>query len=296
MAMILALIYFHKNNIFYTKIAAFYGTVSTPIKNYYDSKKNVRCVDKIGQNIQAQNIEYNFFIAGHAYGNPYSSNLGMHPSFFNYLKNSNKQYDFAIFAGDITRTGEPKYWDLFKRELDYLNIKKYFVAPGNHDIGIHSERRKMFKEYFNDVNYSFVYKNDLFIIINGYEHEWSIKKEQLDFLVNILEKEKSNVNNVFIISHPAIFYKDNMGIKVNSLAGKGNKLNFWKMIFPILKKFELNYFIISGDLGAHKGQELFCRKDGKFHFLGTGMGAGSMDNFLEFNKINKNFKAKAIFF
>ena len=255
----LGIAYVHKDNIIYTNAAALNREV-IHIKNYFDNKKNINCINEIGKDIPYENIDYNFFVAGHAYGNPYSDNIGIHPRFYKYLSNNHKKYDFAIFAGDITRSSNIKSWKIFKREMDLLNIKKYYVAPGNHDIGINSKKNMIFKEYFNEVNYSFTFRNDVFIIINGYENEWSVKGKQLDFLVDTIKKNESIADNIFIITHPVIFYRDNFGIRVNSFDGKGAKLNFWETVFPILNKFKKNFFVIAGDLGAHVGQEIFCRK------------------------------------
>ena len=292
----LSIIYLHKDNILYTNIAAFYGKISFPIINYFQNKKNISCINNIGKNVKNQNIDYSFFVAGHVYGDPYSKKTGIHPQFYNHLKSSKKKYDFAIFAGDITGAGNVKQWKLFKSQLDELNIKKYFIAPGNHDIGNFPEQTDLFEEYFNNVNFKFVYKNDLFIILNAYENNWSIKNDELKFLMNSLKEYQHTTRNVFIITHPPIFYKKDLGLKVNSFDRKGKKLNFWNEVFPLLKGFEFNYFLIAGDLGAHKGKEIFCLNRDNFYFLGTGMGAGDYDNFLEFSKSNKEIIAKATVF
>lgn len=266
--------------------------------NYIDYKQNMSCINKINPNIKSRKIDYNFFVAGHVYGSPYDNNVGIYPKLYNFIKNKKKDYDFAIFAGDITRVSKIKSWILFKEQLNELNIKKYYVAPGNHDIGIdkNHERIAQFNKYFNNVNTSFYYKGDLFIIFDGFENNWSIKHQQLNFLKKLLYKNKFKVNSVFIIAHPPIFYKSSLNIKINSFAGIGKNLNFWETISPILQSYSQDFFIISGDLGAFKGNAIYCNKNKNLHFLGTGMGAGDYDNFIEFTKIKNYLNIEPILF
>ena len=298
-SIILISIYLINNNFLYNRFWNIFSKISSnPIHDYFDHRRNLSCINNIGTDIQSKNIDYNFFVAGHVYGSPYSKNVGIYPRFYNYMKNNDKKYDFAIFAGDITRVSNVESWNLFKKQLDELDIKKYYVAPGNHDIGINKDPKRInkFNKYFNKVNFSFTHQDDLFIILDGFENKWSRKKKQLKFLVNLLKKNKSKMNNVFIITHPPIFYRADLDIKINADDGIGKDLNFWKIIYPILNNYNQNYYLIAGDFGAFKGPAMYCKKIKNFHFIGTGMGGGTYDNFIEFTKIKNSFKATSIVF
>ena len=70
---------------------------------------------------------------------------------------------------------------------------------------------------------------------------------------------------------------------------KNKKTNYWNVFEPILSKYNLNYYIISGDTGAWtNGRELFCKKQNNFTYLASGMGNGNYDNYLIFESNGKN--------
>lgn len=175
---------------------------------------------------------------------------------------------------------------------------KIYIAPGNHDIGndISSFKRADFKKRYNHLYQSFNFNNDLFILLDGYENGWSIKGKQLTFLKEELKKNYQLVNNIFIISSPVIFLNEEFNLRVNSYEGMGEKLNFWDEIFPLTQQFKNNYYFISGDVGAIKGYQLFCKKIQNTTFIATGMGSGIYDNYLIFKKINKKLFILPIFF
>lgn len=56
----------------------------------------------------------------------------------------------------------------------------------------------------------------------------------------IFKKELQNnyqfVENIFIITHPVIYVNnEEFNIKVNSYVGAGKNINFWDVIYPLLK-------------------------------------------------------------
>lgn len=255
--------------------------------------KNKKCIDDINHKIRlTNNPEYNIFIAGHTYGSPLDKNYATYPKFYKKLLKDGDIYDFGIFAGDLVRKKNKKNWKILFKELDQLNYKIY-AAPGNHDIDQkkNSINNIYFKKKFDKLYKSFIYKNDLFIIINSVENRWSIKGQQLNFLRKKLNQHHQTVDNIFIISHHVIFLNKDFDLKVNSESDKGNNLNFWDEIYPLLKKYSNNYYIVAGDIGAFKNRyELFCKNLDQNIFLATGMGGGERDNYLIFRKFNTKIK------
>ena len=255
--------------------------------NFLNNKKCVRSVNKeVKSNISS---DYSFFIAGHVYGSPYDDNLGIYKKFYDKLLKDENKFDFGIFAGDITRMGDKESWNLFDKQIKKLNYK-IFIAPGNHDIGFTKKNKKRveFRKRYGKLYQSFKFKNDLFIILDPYENQWSIKGLQLNFLKEKLEQNYLLVDNIFIITHPAIYANDKFNIKVNSSDGAGKNINFWSDIYVLFKKYKNNYYFVTGDVGAFEnGFELFCKKFEQTIFLATGMGGGERDNYLIFKKFKK---------
>ena len=127
--------------------------------------------------------------------------------------------------------------------------------------------------------------------MNPYENGWSIKNEQFNFLKKELQNNYQFVDNIIIITHPAIYVNKEFNIKVNSFAGAGKNINFWDEIYPLFKKYDNNYYVVAGDVGVFlNGFELYCKKFEKNIFLASGMGAGVYDNYLIFKKIKRQIK------
>ena len=262
------------------------------IINYNNFSKNKKCVIDINKEIElTENPDYSFFIAGHAYGSPSGKNLGIYPKFYKELLNNKNIFEFGILAGDVTRKGDKISWDFFDNQINNFDYKIY-IAPGNHDIGSTEDSIKKinFKKRYGNLYQSIKFKNDLFIILNPYENQWSIKNQQLDFLKKELKQNYQLVDNIFIISHPVIYVNEKFNVKVNSYDGAGKNINFWDEIYPLFKKYSNNYYIVAGDLGAVGGFGLFCNKFEKTIFLATGMGGDINDNYLIFKKIKNKIK------
>ena len=273
-----------KNQLFPYKIV---HKIYLKTSNYFYFSKNKNCI--MANNITASNEkqDYTFFIAGHAYGDPVEKNLGIYPKFYKELTKNKNIFDFGIFAGDITRNGDEESFNFFDSQIKKLNLKIY-IAPGNHDIGFTNNdiKKKKFIKRYKNLYQSFKFKNDLFIILNPYENQWSIKSEQLEFLKKQLKNNYNFVDNIIIITHPVIYINKKFDVRPNSLLGAGKDMNFWDDIYPVINKYKNNYYIVSGDVGAYSNaSSLFCKKFENSFFLATGMGGGTYDNYLVFKKV-----------
>jgi len=266
---------------------------------YINFSNNKNCIKSLNKEIKpTSNPDYSFFVAGHVYGSPYANNPGIYPKFYKKLLDDRIKFEFGIFAGDITKEGDRESWIVFDSQIRNLDYQ-IFIAPGNHDIGSTrlNKKRVEFKKKFGKLYQSFIFKNDLFIILNPYDNQWSIKGPQLEFLEKKLKKNYQLVDNIFIITHPVIYFNDNFNIKMNNFDGAGDNTNFWNEIYVLFKKYKNNYYVVAGDVGAFaNGFELFCEKFEETVFLATGMGGGERDNYLIFRKFkNKIFIVPEVF-
>lgn len=217
---------------------------------------------------------YSFFVAGHSYGNPMDSALGLHPPFvnqFNYI--SNQSIDFGVLTGDIVKESTIEHWDAVDKDLGFLKMPKYFVA-GNHDI----TNKELYEARYGDTYYSFIYEKDLFVILDGNIDNWRISGEQLTFLNNQLNTQF--VENVFLFSHQLIF-SDVRPNLANSEVGMSDNLNFKSEVLPLLIQTQKQVFIFSGDVGAFEwGLSLYHDVYDGVTLIASGMGGGKKDNFL----------------
>lgn len=236
-----------------------------------------------------------FFIAGHTYGSIYSQKEIIYPKFYSWLNSNKFQISEGFFAGDFIKNFNEENIIEFNNKISDFKFNAFF-APGNHEFN-QENKRKLFKKHFGKSYYSYQNNKNLFIILNPYINDWSIKNEQLIFLKNKIIKNQLNVRNIFLIFHPAIFFeKYKIKISPNSYYGY-EKTNFWSEIYPFLQKFENNFYLISGDLGAYPGnKEFFCDRKKNILLIGTGMGGGVNDNILVFQDQNNNLIFEVVFF
>jgi 3',5'-cyclic-AMP phosphodiesterase len=96
--------------------------------------------------------------------------------------NEKSDVEFTVVLGDFTDHG------LLQEYIWFAEILKYFNAPiftviGNHD-GLNNGK-DIYREMFGSVNYSFVYKEILFVFWNNNRYEWGMPdiewlEDQLD--------------------------------------------------------------------------------------------------------------------
>ena len=100
---------------------------------------------------QKKEVQYSFFTAGHTYGNPNSPQLGLLPSFLDYLPqlNSNPKMELAFLTGDFVQSPTIENYDAAQNDLDRFEMP-YYIAAGNHDISPEFESR--FNNYYLSLN------------------------------------------------------------------------------------------------------------------------------------------------
>ncbi len=240
---------------------------------------------------------YSFFVAGHTYGEPRVDNIGFHPPFKNKFEliNNNNLIDFGILTGDIVITSTTKNWDEIDDDINLLNCPVYF-AVGNHDV----DNLQLYKSRYGETYKSFIHNSDLFIILDPNIDNWNISGNQLNFLKNTLVKNYSNVDNIFVFFHQMLWWEpDNIykNIKMNSISGRSETINFWSEVEPLFRSLKNKIFMFAGDFGAwSNGSAFMYHNYSNITLIGSGMGAGVSDNFVivEINDNNVDFKLIAL--
>ncbi len=233
---------------------------------------------------KSQSDSYSFFIAGHVYGEQGVNNVAFHPPFkmkYPYIQ-SREEIKMGFFLGDVVYYPTSEDWDEVDADIDTLGIPVY-ITPGNHDL----INRSLFEERYGTTYTSFVYENDLFILLDPLLNEWNISGEQYDFFLQTIEDQAQYTDNIFILFHQLLWYEPDNIYSVchpNGLNGRADTINFWQEIIPICKSLENEVVFCAGDVGASQwsGYLMYDNFD-NISLIATGMGYGVNDNFIVIN-------------
>jgi hypothetical protein len=194
---------------------------------------------------------YSILVAGHGYGAHLGKNIGLHPPFLeklNAIKDTNVMGLFL--TGDIVNYSNTSSWKQVESELADMNFDSYYVM-GNHDdntVG-HAE----FQKKFGSTYYYFVYKTDLFIVLNSTESDRSISPPQLEFLDQVLTNTDSNWKRVFVFFHEVIWnsIEKYQLVRSNSRSRYAQMVlvsNFWQEVFPRFEALpDKKFYLFAGD-------------------------------------------------
>lgn len=108
--------------------------------------------------------------------------------------NQRSDVNFVVHTGDMTDSSYNFEYDAFIQKFSRLSAPAFTVI-GNHDaIG---KGRKIYKNYFGDYNYGFVYKGYHFIFFNNNRLEFINDGWSLDWLETELAKSPATPKIVF---------------------------------------------------------------------------------------------------
>ncbi|MEL6845302.1 MAG: hypothetical protein AAFP02_19015, partial [Bacteroidota bacterium] len=132
--------------------------------------------------------------------------------------------------------------------------------------------------------YSFEKGNDLFIVLDPNRDAWNIGGDQLIWLQQELNEKAIGATNVFVFFHQLLWWtEDNIyrKVRLNSTQGRADSINFWTEVFPLFDVLEKEVYMFAGDVGANAvGDEFFYHQNGQVHFIASGMGSITRDNFI----------------
>ena len=232
--------------------------------------------------LAASTKQYSFFVAGHTYGVPSVNNSGVHPPFKALFPQINSSHlEFGVFTGDIVIGSTPTDWDEIDADLADLTPPVYFVV-GNHDMS----NRDLFTSRYGPTYYSFKYKRDLFIVLDGELDSCDIVGEQMTFLQSALNA--SDARNVFVFVHKLIWITEDtpyyaLQSKVNSSRGYNFQSNFWTDVEPLLCDLNAQVYVIAGDVGVPWAMSVFYEHRDNIHLIASGMGGSEEENVLIFD-------------
>ena len=226
--------------------------------------------------------QYSFFVAGHTYGIPSVADHGIHPPFkalFPQINSSN--LDFGVFTGDIVTSGTLSKWDEIDTDLAELTPQVHFVV-GNHDM----TNRDLFVSRYGPTYYSFEYRGDLFIMLDGELDPCNISNEQMTFLQDALSA--SEAQNIFVFVHKLIWVTEGtpyyaLASKLNSVEGYNFHANFWSDVEPLFRATGAQVYVVAGDVGVTWAMPLFYETYENIHLVASGMGGSEEENYVIFD-------------
>ncbi len=114
--------------------------------------------------------------------------------------NKANNYDFSIILGDIT-TGNKSDFEKANEVFTTIPQKPCFLIAGNHDF--YFDGWQYYLEFFGSSTYTVEVETttskDLLIFLET--GSATLGKEQMKWLKNLLEKERTNYRNCFVFSH-----------------------------------------------------------------------------------------------
>ncbi len=226
-------------------------------------------------------ILYSFFVAGHTYGVPSASvpHDGLHGPFrdrFELIR-SDRTMELGVLTGDIVWTSTIGSWDRVDEDVASLGVPVHF-AVGNHDI----TDRSLYEKRYGRTYYSFVHRNDLFIVLDPNLDHWRIGAAQLEFIRDSLANA-AGVDNILVFFHQLIWLDQRdvfRGVLCNSLEGRSEDVNFWTEVEPLFRAMDRPVYMFAGDVGAFPQHVPVFYKDGNICLIASGMGGMQNDNFL----------------
>jgi hypothetical protein len=146
------------------------------------------------------------------------------------------------------------------------------------------ENRPLFEERYGITYYSFIYNQDLFIILDPNIDGWNISGPQLEFLKTTLNSNYSDVDNIFVMFHQLLWWENNniySGFWPNSFSGRADTINFWSTVEPLFAQLPNKIVMCAGDVGAVSwSTDFMYDKFANISFVATGMGQSDGDNFV----------------
>jgi 3',5'-cyclic AMP phosphodiesterase CpdA len=152
-----------------------------------------------------------------------------------------------VIVGDLT-TGQKEDYDNYKREIDEKSSVPAFLILGNHDLFFHGWYT--YYDYFGSSTYSFTITtdnaSDLCICLDS--GNGTIGSRQLDWLKNLLEKERNNHRRCIIFTH-VNFFREHRTFSSNPLVDELH------VLLDLFYKHSVDLVIMGHD--HHRAEEFF---------------------------------------
>lgn len=142
--------------------------------------------------------------------------------------NSNNDVDFVVITGDITELGTNEELPRAKKLFDSLKVK-YYIIPGNHDVGWSESGGMSFISTFGSDRFVFDHNGIRFIGCSSGPYvrmsDGHIPKDAMQWMKNILDTTSASMPVIFLNHYPMDNQMDNW-YEVIDMFKKRNTLLF----------------------------------------------------------------------
>jgi predicted MPP superfamily phosphohydrolase len=108
---------------------------------------------------------------------------------------------FVVILGDWVNGGSPEQHAYFHQEAPEYDFScPVFFTPGNHDVNPEKYTLDQFEKEYGPRNFSFVFKNNIFIFISHLDKRFS-NKESLEYLRSFDRSQLEKYDRKFVFMH-----------------------------------------------------------------------------------------------
>jgi hypothetical protein len=158
-----------------------------------------------------------------------------------------------VIVGDLT-SGDPKGYGILENELDAKKPGDAYFILGNHDLFFNGWDD--YYSYFGSSTYSFTVKtseaSDLYICLDS--GNGTLGSRQLDWLTDLLNRERKNYRYCIIFSH-VNFFREHHTFSANPLVDE------IRVMLDLFYKYNIDMVITGHD--HHRSEEFF----GRTHYI-----------------------------
>jgi outer membrane protein assembly factor BamB/predicted MPP superfamily phosphohydrolase len=126
--------------------------------------------------------------------------------------NNRNDIDFVVITGDITELGTNEELPRAKKLFDSLNVK-YYIIPGNHDVGWSESGGMGFISTFGNDRFTFDHNGIRFIACSSGPYvrmsDGHIPRDAMTWMKNILDTTNINMPVIFLNHYPMDNQMDN---------------------------------------------------------------------------------------
>lgn len=189
-----------------------------------------------------------------------------------------RRSSLVLFTGDLVNHNSAEEWKFFLQEIResldaFIPPLAVFAAPGNHDIEPGNASSYSFDTIFGPRQFSFVFQNSLFVILDNSSSRLS--PSQYRWLEGVLERHNGKVAHIFLFMHyPSIpfsgYAADAKGVE-----------DSYRPFHQLVKRYKVDY-VFSGHYHSFYTQV----RDGVTYLVTGGggahlKGAGSFHHMIE---------------
>ena len=218
-------------------------------------------------------------VIGHAYGSPGAPSALISDNLRPFLEKNKTRIRNVFFSGDIFSIPSRQRWSDLAHYMKNLDLK-YFIAPGNHDVGFFDNTSRDIFNDFHHFSYPIIKYADGFIVIlvDTPNNRWGLSKNDID----IIRSFNDDTKPIIVIGHH-VFTREFLHIS-NSKVGLNKTLPSLVELGKIFENKDQNIFLISGDTGAIQNlPRTTCSRYNNIMAIVNGVGNLENDEIIAFN-------------